>query len=240
MKKRMIAVAVACVVGLVAQAQAVELKTQEQRYSYTLGTRMANLLRGQGIGKVDGEAFGAGVADVINKAEMRLSADEMTEALRVHTLKLRAEREELAKKKLEEGKAFLAENAKKPGITVLDSGLQYEVLKSGEGESPKATDTVTVHYEGKLISGKKFDSSYDRGQPATFGVNKVIKGFGEALMHMKPGAKWRVYIPSELAYGVKGTSDGSIAPNEVLIFDLELLKVTPAPAQSKSTQEEQK
>ena len=206
------------------QTYAVDLSTQEQRYSYALGTRMANLLKGNNIGKVDGAAFAAGITDVINQNKLQLTADEMTEAMRIHNEKLKAERKEKAQAALAAGKKFLEENAKKPGVTVLDSGVQYQVLKEGKGESPKPTDKVSVHYEGRTIDGKKFDSSYDRGKPATFSVNGVIKGFGEALTRMKPGSKWRVFIPSELAYGQRGAG-GAIGPNETLIFELELLEV---------------
>ena len=123
------------------------------------------------------------------------------------------------------GEEFLKENEKKEGVKTLPSGLQYKVLKEGEGKSPKATDTVSVHYRGTLLDGTEFDSSTKRGEPAEFPVNRVIKGWTEALQLMKEGAKWMLYIPASLAYGERGTPGGPIGPNETLIFEVELLKV---------------
>lgn len=122
------------------------------------------------------------------------------------------------------GQEFLAENSKKEGVETLSSGLQYKVIEAGDGASPKATDSVTVHYEGTLIDGEVFDSSYKRGDSITFKVGQVIQGWQEALQLMKPGATWMLYIPSDLAYGERGTF-GSIGPNETLIFKVELLAV---------------
>ena len=131
---------------------------------------------------------------------------------------------EIADKNYKAGQDFLAENKKKDGVKTTKSGLQYKVVKSGEGKTPKASDKVVAHYEGRLISGKVFDSSIKRGSPATFPVNGVIKGWQEALQLMKEGDKWQVFIPSELAYGEKGVGR-NIGPNEALIFDIELIKV---------------
>jgi len=205
---------------------AAELKTPQQRFSYTLGVRMAKMLSAQGIDKLDGMAFGEAVADVINGNELQLTEEQMTEALKWRSEQARKMREEKAAKALEKSKAFLAENAKKPGVKVLDSGVQYQVIREGSGTPPTLDDKVKVHYEGHTIDGKKFDSSYDRGEPATFALKGVVKGFSEALTHMKPGAKWKVYIPPELGYGKRGAGN-VIGPNEVLIFDLELLEVLP-------------
>jgi FKBP-type peptidyl-prolyl cis-trans isomerase len=124
----------------------------------------------------------------------------------------------------ETGADFLAENAKKPGIIVTDSGLQYEVIQSGEGLSPSRTDRVTVHYRGTLVDGREFDSSYKRGKPATFPLNQVITGWTEGLQLMKEGDKWRLFIPSNLGYGSRGAG-GLIGPNETLVFEVELLKI---------------
>jgi FKBP-type peptidyl-prolyl cis-trans isomerase FklB len=131
---------------------------------------------------------------------------------------------EMAKVNEAAGQAFLAENGKRPEVTTTASGLQYEVLAEGAGQSPAASDQVVVHYTGKLIDGTVFDSSVERGEPATFGVTQVIPGWVEALQMMKPGAKWRVFIPSNLAYGPQGAG-GVIGPNATLIFDVELLSV---------------
>ncbi len=229
MKKRIVLLVAAAVLG--GQLQATELKTFDQRYSYTLGTRMAKMLKAQGIGELDGVAFGAAVADVINSKPLQLTEDEMTAVLKERSEKLAKERAVKASAALEKAKKFMAENAKKPGISVMDSGLQYQIIKPGSGEPPKMTDSVKVHYEGRTTDGKKFDSSYDRGKPAQFALQGVVKGFSEALTHMKPGAKWKVIIPPELGYGPRGAGK-VIGPNEVLVFDLELLEVI-KPAEKK-------
>ena len=126
----------------------------------------------------------------------------------------------------QKGEQFLKENAKKDGVKSTASGLQYKVIKEGAGKSPAATDTVTVHYRGTLIDGKEFDSSYKRGEPAQFPLNRVIKGWTEGVQLMKEGAKYQFFIPANLAYGERGTPDGAIGPNETLIFEIELIKVS--------------
>ena len=223
-KKRIVLMLAAAVVA--SQAQATELKTFDQRFSYTLGVRMAKMLTAQGIGELDGPAFGAAVADVINGKELQMTQEQMTETLKERSERIKRERQAKAAEALKKGKKFLAENAKKEGVKVTDSGLQYQVIREGKGEPPKKTDRVKVHYEGRTIDGKKFDSSYDRGKPAEFGVSGVVKGFSEALQLMKPGAKYKVFIPPELGYGERGAGR-TIGPNEVLVFDLELLEVLP-------------
>jgi FKBP-type peptidyl-prolyl cis-trans isomerase len=228
MKKKPIVLMLAAAV-LAGQAQAAELKTFDQRFSYTLGVRMAKMLTAQGIGQLDGPAFGAAVADVINGKELQMSQEQMTETLKERSDRIQKERQAKAEKALEKGKKFLADNARNEGVKVTDSGLQYQVLREGKGSSPKKNERVKVHYEGRTIDGKKFDSSYDRGKPAEFGVAGVVKGFSEALMMMKPGAKYKVFIPPELGYGERGAGK-VIGPNEVLIFDLELLEVLPEKA----------
>ena len=137
---------------------------------------------------------------------------------------MKGEMKKAAQDNINKGKAWLAENKKRTGVVELPSGLQYEVIKEGSGESPKATSTVTTHYAGTLIDGTEFDSSIKRGEPATFAVNGVIKGWTEALQLMKPGAKWKLYIPSDLAYGDAG-SPPAIGPGETLIFEVELISV---------------
>ena len=138
--------------------------------------------------------------------------------------KMDSKKKEAGDKNTKEGKAFLEANAKKPGVKVLPSGLQYKVITEGSGTSPKATDVVKTHYRGTLINGKEFDSSYARKEPAEFPVNGVIKGWTEALQLMKPGAKWQLFIPSDLAYGPQGAG-ADIGPNATLIFEVELLSV---------------
>ena len=225
MKKKPIVLMLAAVV-LAGQVEATELKTFDQRFSYTLGVRMAKMLTAQGIGELDGPAFGAAVADVINGKELQMTQDQMTETLKERSARIQKERQAKAAAALKKGKKFLEDNAKSEGVKVTASGLQYKVIREGKGESPKKTDRVKVHYEGRTIDGKKFDSSYDRGKPAEFGVSNVVKGFSEALMMMKPGAKYQVFIPPELGYGERGAGK-AIGPNEVLVFDLELLEVLP-------------
>ena len=165
-----------------------------------------------------------GLIDAMDGKDPAVSPELIRQAMTELTQKLTARQQELAAKKLEENKAFLEANKKKDGVQVTDSGLQYQVLKAGSGDSPTAASNVSVHYEGKLINGQIFDSSYKRGQPASFGVTQVIKGWTEALLRMKVGDKWRLVIPSELGYGAQG-SPGGIGPNEVLIFEVELLGI---------------
>ena len=156
-----------------------------------------------------------------------MTQQEMNETLVDLKKKVVAEEQrqktEAAGKNLQEGKAFLAENAKKKDVTTLPSGLQYKVIEKGSGASPKKTDSVTVHYKGTLIDGTEFDSSYARGKPATFRVDGVIAGWTEALQLMKPGAKWQLFIPANLAYGERGAGS-RIGPNSALIFEVELIK----------------
>ena len=220
----------AAIFGLVVgHVQAAELVTQEQRYSYTMGSRLAKLLRAQNVDNIDTTAFAAGVSDALSGKKLQMTPEEMSAALRANQeaqAKVRAEKGKMA---LEKGEAFLAENSKKAGIKTTASGLQYQVIKEGNGENPKDTDKVKVHYRGTLVDGSQFDSSYDRGEPVTFGMKGVIPGFSEAISMMKPGGKSKAYIPSKLGYGERGAGN-SIGPNETLIFEIELLEINPEPA----------
>ena len=198
------------------------------RLSYALGLSMGNNFRSSGIEKINAADFADGVAAVFDNAAPKMTYDEAKEIIRQYFTELdskqKAAAAEAGKANEELGKAFLAENAKREGVKVTATGLQYEILAEGEGMSPKPGDNVTVHYTGKLIDGTVFDSSVERGEPATFGVTQVIPGWVEALQMMKPGAKYRLYIPSELAYGPQGAG-GVICPNATLIFDVELIKI---------------
>lgn len=198
------------------------------KLSYALGLSMGNNFRASGINEINVQDFADGVAAVFYGSEPKMTYDEAKEEIQRYFTELQSKQEEAAKKAGEEnakaGEAFLMENGKRVEVKTLPSGLQYEVIAEGEGDSPKATDQVMVHYEGKLIDGTVFDSSIDRGEPATFGVTQVIPGWVEALQLMKPGAKWRLFIPSALAYGPQGAG-GIIGPNQTLIFDVELIKV---------------
>ena len=196
--------------------------------SYALGMSMGHNFKGTGIKTLNSADFAAGVASVYDGVKPEMTFDEAKRIVNEYFAKLEAEMQAEAAKQGEvnrkNGEAFLTENAKREGIKVTESGLQYEVLESGKGDSPKASDIVEVHYTGKLIDGTVFDSSVERGVPASFGVTQVIPGWVEALQLMHEGDKWRLYIPSDLAYGPNGAG-GVIGPNMTLIFDVELLRV---------------
>lgn len=198
------------------------------KLSYALGMSMGHNFKGTGIKTLNSADFAAGVASVYDGVKPEMTFDEAKRIVNEYFAKLEAEMQAEAAKQGEvnrkNGEAFLTENAKREGIKVTESGLQYEVLESGKGDSPKASDSVEVHYTGKLIDGTVFDSSVERGVPASFGVTQVIPGWVEALQLMHEGDKWRLYIPSDLAYGPNGAG-GVIGPNMTLIFDVELLRV---------------
>lgn len=189
---------------------------------------MGHNFKGTGIKTLNSADFAAGVASVYDGVKPEMTFDEAKRIVNEYFAKLEAEMQAEAAKQGEvnrkNGEAFLTENAKREGIKATESGLQYEVLESGKGDSPKASDNVEVHYTGKLIDGTVFDSSVERGVPASFGVTQVIPGWVEALQLMHEGDKWRLYIPSDLAYGPNGAG-GVIGPNMTLIFDVELLRV---------------
>lgn len=198
------------------------------RISYALGLSMGNNFKASGIEKIDFQDFADGVAAVFNGLAPKMSYDEAKAEIQKFFGEMEARQKEAASKMAEvnskAGEAFLAENGKRMEVRTTPSGLQYEVLTEGDGPQPSADDQVEVHYTGKFIDGTVFDSSVDRGQPATFGVTQVIPGWVEALQLMKAGSKWRLFIPSALAYGPNGVP-GTIGPNQTLIFDVELIKV---------------
>lgn len=199
------------------------------RISYALGLSMGNNFRASGISELNVQDFADGVAAVFYGATPKMTYDEAKAEIQNFFAELekkqRAAAEEAGKQNKEAGEAFLSENGKRVEVKTTPSGLQYEVLTEGDGPTPEATDQVEVHYTGKLIDGTVFDSSVDRGVPATFGVTQVIPGWVEALQLMKAGSKWRLFIPSNLAYGPNGAPGSPIGPNSTLIFDVELLKV---------------
>ena len=215
----------ACTMGLVGAVQAEELKLEDdaKKLSYTLGFQIAQNLARQGM-VLDAEAASRAVHDVFSGTKPLLSVEEMQAVVQRVQKAAVEKRNTMASANLKAGDVFLTENKAKDGVKMLESGLQYKVVRAGTGKSPVATDEVEVHYEGRLINGKVFDSSIQRGKSISFGVNKVIKGWTEALQLMKEGARWQVYIPSKLAYGEKGAG-GAIGPNETLIFDVELIKI---------------
>jgi len=197
------------------------LNTEMEKVSYSLGVNVAKSVKNQGLTSIDSEAIAQAFTDVFEGNELKISEQESNIILQDYFGKLAKEAQSA---NVEAGQKFLAENAKRDGVTKTSTGLQYEVLAEGSGDSPKETDQVTVHYHGTLIDGTVFDSSVERGQPATFPVNGVIPGWVEALQLMKPGAKYKLFIPSNLAYGEKGAG-GSIGPNATLIFEVELISV---------------
>ncbi len=201
-----------------------ELTTEMDSVSYAIGLSVASSLKGQGI-EMNPEVVRQAVQNVNSEAEHPFTAEDGDMLVRNYMQKQMAVKQEENKKK---GVEFLADNAEKDGVQVTESGLQYRVVEEGEGESPTATSQVKVHYHGTLIDGTVFDSSVERGEPITFGLNQVIRGWTEGVQLMKTGAKYEFVIPSELAYGAQGS--GQIGPDETLIFEVELLEVLPPKA----------
>ena len=191
------------------------------KFSYGLGMGIGQNLQSMGISNMSIEDFMKGISDVLAGGKTEMTHAEAQKVVNDH---FRALAEEAYAQNKNAGEAFLAENAKKEGVTVLPSGLQYQIITEGNGKKPSATDRVQCHYEGTLIDGTIFDSSIKRGEPAVFGVNQVIKGWVEALQLMQEGAKWRLYIPYDMAYGEHGAGE-MIPPYSALIFDVELIKV---------------
>ncbi len=191
------------------------------KLSYAIGLNIANNLKSSGFVNLSVEDFAEAVKTVYNGESAKMTDAEARTVIQDYFEKV--EKEKLTKN-LEEGNKFLAENGKREGVVTLPSGLQYEIITEGTGKKPSATDTVSCHYHGTLIDGTVFDSSVMRNQPAEFPVNGVIKGWVEALQLMSEGAKWKLFIPANLAYGERGAGQ-SIEPNSTLIFEVELLKV---------------
>ena len=192
-----------------------------EKVSYALGLSIGNNFQNSGIKDLNVEDFVKGLTDVLNDVKPAISYDEAKQVINDYFLKLQKEKLEINKK---EGEEFLLINRGRAGVVELPSGLQYQVLKMGDGPKPAATDKVKCHYHGTLINGMVFDSSVERGKPAVFGVNQVIPGWVEALQLMPVGSKWRLFIPSNLAYGEHGAGE-MIEPNSTLIFDVELLDI---------------
>ncbi len=198
------------------------------RLSYALGLSMGNNFRASGIDTISVQDFADGVSAVFYGAQPKMTYDEAKAEIQRYFTELEARQQEAAKvageANAKAGRDFLDANGKREEVRITPTGLQYEVLKEGDGPQPTADDRVVVHYTGKLIDGTVFDSSEERGEPATFGVTQVIPGWVEALQMMKAGSQWRLYIPSALAYGPQGAG-GLIGPNQTLIFDVSLLEV---------------
>ena len=201
--------------------------TEQDKYSYGFGYNIASNFNANSI-DINPAFFNAGVYDAMNGQDAKMTPEQIRDAINALQNRLMAEQkqeqEALADKNLAAGKAFLEENGAKDGIETTDSGLQYQIVSVGDGAIPAATDTVEVHYEGRLLDGTVFDSSYKRGEPAKFPVRGVIAGWTEALQLMPVGSKWKLFIPSDLAYGASGAG-AQIAPNATLVFDVELLSI---------------
>ena len=198
------------------------IQTDLDQASYSLGMNIGTSLKGEGVTEINAEMFAKGLSDMMKDEKLEISLQEAYETIQTFLAQANAKKFE---KNITESKKFLEENAKRPEVVTLPSGLQYEILKQGNGPKPKATDTVTTHYHGTLIDGTVFDSSVQRNQPASFPVNGVIQGWVEALQLMPVGSKWKLYIPSELAYGANPHPGGPIEPHMALIFEVELLAI---------------
>jgi FKBP-type peptidyl-prolyl cis-trans isomerase FklB len=209
-------------------AQDAVLKTQKDKVSYSIGMDIGTTLKKQEL-DVDPAILARGIRDSMSGQKPLMTDQEMRDTIAAFQKEMMAKQQEQTKqmgeKNKKQGEAFLAENKKKEGVKTLPSGLQYKVITAGKGKKPKATDTVTTHYRGTLIDGTEFDSSVSRGKPASFLVTQVIPGWTEALQLMEEGAKWQLFIPSNLAYGERGTPGGPIGPNATLIFDIELISI---------------
>ena len=227
--RRFLAVVVVGMLFLAVQVygEEISLKEKKDKVSYAIGLDVGGAMKKQSI-DIDTDIFMKGLKDALAGGKKLMTDDEIRETMTAFSHEMADKQKEtmkkLAEKNKQEGDAFLAENKKKEGVKTLASGLQYKVTAEGTGKTPKAGDTVTVNYRGTLVDGTEFDSSFKRGQPATFPVGGVIKGWTEALQLMKVGAKWQLFIPSDLAYGDKGAG-GMIGPNAVLIFEVELISV---------------
>ena len=198
--------------------------TVEQQASYGIGRQIGDQVASNPFEGLDAAAVAQGVMDALNGEAYAVEMEDLRAAFGVINERMQAAQAEKAKAASAEGQQFLDDNAKRDGVTVTESGLQYEILVEGEGDKPTAASTVKTHYHGTLIDGTVFDSSYDRGQPAEFPVGGVIKGWTEALQMMSVGSKWRLTIPYNLAYGEQGAG-GAIGPYQTLVFDVELLEI---------------
>ena len=203
------------------------LANEQQKLSYSFGQQLGALLKQQGA-QLDIKLVQQGLSDAVTGKPAQLTLEEMQTVLLNFKASQQKKREEknssTANNNKQEGADFLAKNKQAAGVISLPSGLQYQVIKAGKGQSPSATSKVTTHYRGTLINGTEFDSSYSRGQPLSFKVNGVIKGWTEALQLMKPGAKWKLFVPYDLAYGARGAG-GKIGPYSTLIFEVELISL---------------
>ncbi len=229
MKKTLLAMTMAGTMLVMPAAHALELKTDDQKLSYSLGLVLGQKLKAD-LSTLDLESFTAAISAVYEGKEPLMDEQQVGETMQAFQMKkMEEQRQEMAKlaqDNLEAGQKFLAENGKKKGVKTTASGLQYEELTAGKGKQPTAEDTVKVHYRGTLLDGTEFDSSYARNEPVSFPLNGVIPGWTEGLQLMKEGGKAKLVIPADLAYGPGGMGN-AIAPNSTLVFEVELLEVNP-------------
>lgn len=219
---KFIVIAVLSALAFTASAGDSKYKSQKDKLSYAIGVQMGNSLKQQGF-VVDAKVVGQAIADVLAGSKLKVSDSDMQAAITAYQQEAAAKQKAKVAKQKAAGDKYLAENKKRKGVKTLASGVQYEILTAGKGAKPKKTDTVKVHYHGTLIDGSVFDSSVKRGVPAEFPVNRVIPGWTEILQLMPVGSKWKVAIPSKLAYGDRG--QGKIGPGSTLIFEIELLEI---------------
>lgn len=201
-----------------------KLESNVQKFSYAIGLQLGDNLKKQGILDLDEEAVALGIRDYLDGNDLKLTPDEVQQAVAAYQQEMMEERLALAEKNRDAAESFLEKNGKRSDVVVLDSGVQYEVVEKGTGENPTETDIVVVHYRGYLLDGSEFDSSFSRGEPTELEIAQVIPGWQQTLQLMKVGAKWKVWIPSDLAYGLRGAGS-RIGPNEMLHFDIELLGI---------------
>jgi FKBP-type peptidyl-prolyl cis-trans isomerase FklB len=226
--RRLVLTFVMMTLPVIAGAQnAPALKTDKDKLSYAMGMDLGNQLTSRGV-EIDPAIFVRGLKDALSGTKTALTAEEAKAAIaemqKVIVAKLASESKAVGEKNKAEGEAFLAANKMKPGVVALPSGLQYKIITTGTGKKPLATDTVECHYRGILIDGREFDSSFKRGQTATFPLNRVIKGWTEVLQLMPVGSKWQVFVPANLGYGERGSAP-DIEPNATLIFEIELIGI---------------
>ena len=227
--KVLIAVALSIVLaaGCVNAGDNTALKSEKDKVSYSIGLNIGNNFKNQSV-DINPDILAKGIKDALSGSKPLMTETEIQETMAAFQKEMNAKQaeriKELAEKNKKEGETFLAENKKKDGVKTTASGLQYKIIKAGNGPKPKVTDTVAVNYRGTLIDGKEFDSSYKRGEPASFPLNGIIPGWTEALQLMPVGSKWQLFLPPALAYGERG-SGREIGPNAALVFDVELLSI---------------
>jgi FKBP-type peptidyl-prolyl cis-trans isomerase FklB len=218
----LILIASAFIVNAQKKKKPVKLETNQDSVSYAIGTLFGSNLHNYGFKNLNMAVFSRAIEDALNPKDTVIKPEAANDLVQKAVMAMQKQK---AEQNLAKGKTFLENNKTQPGVVELPSGLQYKIINEGSGDSPKETDKVTAHYKGSLIDGKVFDSSYDKGQPASFSVGQVIEGWKIALQLMKPGAKWQLFIPANLAYGENQMQGSPIEPNSVLIFEVELISV---------------